>query len=131
MTYKTYETPASTNSLFCVLDSCFCIWKKFFIPCNVYLQNWYELWEGEIECYFNGIQKSKVSKLQSEKLLLISAFFFHFVNISNGIRGVNSNEFLNSTEILKVKNFLKLHTYLNTSKIANSKLINFNVYIAM
>lgn len=53
---------------------------------------------------FNGIQKSKVSKLQSEKLLLISAFFFHFANISNGIRVVNSNEFLNSTEILKVKN---------------------------
>lgn len=69
----TYETPAYTN----------------FIPCNVYLQKWYEIW-GEIECYFKGIKESRVSKLQTEILLVIPALFFKFSNtsVSNVIRFV-------------------------------------------
>lgn len=61
--------------------------------------------EEKLNVISTELGKPRVSKLQTEILLLISALFFNFANISNDIRYVNSNEFVHSTETLRVKNF--------------------------
>lgn len=70
---------------FGVLDSCSCIWKKIISFLVMFIFKNDMKFEEKLNVISTELGKSRVSKLQTEILLLISALYFNFAIISNDI----------------------------------------------